>query len=171
MPSLIYNKMPASAQFNFEVPRVSIIFIFQYLSVELVWPPGWFHILLIISKILLYGSTVWLKASYNLKLSCSLTLLRLHSLVIPRSSLVANEDYTIIGNRSGGLIRVVLPFIWFSRLGKTLKERGVFLFSWFTSFHFSYKVVQRAVRVSSLVIFWRRSSSEANSKQRYRRSR
>ena len=82
--------------------------------------------------------------------------------------------YTM-GNRDGGFIRVVirviLPFIWISRLGKTLKERGVFLFSWFTSFHFSYKVVQRAVCVSSLVIFWREPSSEANSKKRYRRSR
>lgn len=108
-------------------------------------------------------------------MSCLRILPRLHILVIPRSNLVANEDYTIIGNRGGVficvVIRVVLPFIWMSSLGKTLKERGVFLFSWFTSFHFSYKVVQRAVRVSSLVIFWRQSSSEANSKQRYRRSR
>ena len=36
------------------------------------------------------------------KLSCSLTLLPLHILVTPRSNLVANEDYTIIGNRGGG---------------------------------------------------------------------
>ena len=95
-------------------------------------------------------------------MSCLRILPRLHILVIPRSNLVANEDYTIIGNRGGVficvVIRVVLHFIWMSSLGKTLKERGVFLFSWFTSFHLSYKVVQRAVRVSSLVIFWRKST-------------
>ena len=45
------------------------------------------------------------------KLSCSLTLLRQHILVILRSNFVANEDYTIIGNRSGFLS--VLSFAWF----------------------------------------------------------
>ena len=80
-----------------------------------------------------------------LKLSSSRIFLRLHILVILCSNLVANEDYTFIGNRK-----------------KTLKERGVFLFSWFTSFHFSYKVVQRAFRVSSFFILWRESSSEAD---------
>ena len=78
------------------------------------------------------------------KLSCSRAFLRLHILVIPHSNLVANEDDTFIGNRGGGfirvVIRVVLSFIWISCLGKTLKERGVFLFSWFTTFHFAYKV-------------------------------
>ena len=78
------------------------------------------------------------------KLSCSRAFLRLHILVIPHSNLVANEDDTFIGNRGGGfirvVIRVVLSFIWISCLGKTLKERGVFLFSWFTTFHFTYKV-------------------------------
>ena len=82
-------------------------------------------------------------------MSCSRILLRRHTLVIPRSNLDTNEDYTTIGNRGGVFIRfvnrVVLPFIWISRLVKTLKERGVLLFSWFTSFHFSYKVVERAV--------------------------
>ena len=100
---------------------------------------------------------------------CSRILPRRHILVIPRSNLVTNEDYTIIGNRVGVfirvVIRVVLPFILISRLVKTLKEGGVLFFSWFTSFHFSYKVVERAVRVSSLVIFWRESSSEADSKR------
>ena len=102
-------------------------------------------------------------------MSCSRILPRRHILVIPRSNLVTNEDYTIIGNRVGVfirvVIRVVLPFILISRLVKTLKEGGVLFFSWFTSFHFSYKVVERAVRVSSLVIFWRESSSEADSKR------
>ena len=51
MPSLSYEKMPASAQFNFEVPRLSITLISPYLSVGLMWPPGWFYILLNISKI------------------------------------------------------------------------------------------------------------------------
>ena len=78
------------------------------------------------------------------KLSCSRAFLRLHILVIPHSNLDANEDDTFIGNRGGGfirvVIRVVLSFIWISRLGKTLKERWVFLFSWFTTFHFAYKV-------------------------------
>ena len=87
-------------------------------------------------------------------MSCSRILPRRHILVIPRSNLVTNEDYTIIGNRGGVFIQVVIhvPFIWIWRLFETLKERGVLLFSWFTSFHFSYKVVERAVRVSSLVI-------------------
>ena len=61
------------------------------------------------------------------KLSCSRAFLRLHILVITNSNLVANEDDTFIGNRGGGfigvVIRVVLSFIWISRLGKTLKER------------------------------------------------
>ena len=110
------------------------------------------------------------------KLSCSRALLRLHILVIPRSNLDANEDDTFIGNRGGGfvrvVIRVVLSFIWISRLGKTLKERWVFLFSWLTTFiSHTRLLVQRAVRVSSLVIVWRESSPEANSKRRYRRSR
>ena len=61
------------------------------------------------------------------KLSFSRAFLRLHIFVIPRSNLVKNEDDTFIGNRGGGfirvVIRVVLSFIWISRLGKTLKER------------------------------------------------
>ena len=58
--------------------------------------------------------------------------LRLYILVIPCSNLVAKGDCTFIGNRCGVFIRVVicvvLSLIWNSRLGKTLKERGVSLF-------------------------------------------
>ena len=64
------------------------------------------------------------------KLTCSRIFIRLHTLVTPHSNLVAKEDYTFIGNRGGVfirvVIRVVLSFTWISRLGKTLKERGVF---------------------------------------------
>ena len=49
--SFIYDKMSAPAQFHFGVPRDSITSILQYLSVGVMWPPGCFHILLIISKL------------------------------------------------------------------------------------------------------------------------
>ena len=52
------------------------------------------------------------------KLSCLRIFLRLHILVIPRSNLVANEDYAFIGNRRRlfirVVIRVVLSYIWSS---------------------------------------------------------
>ena len=67
------------------------------------------------------------------KLSCSRIFFRLHILVIPLSNLVANEDYTFVGNRGGlfirVVIRVVLSYIWISLLGKTHTEGGVFFFS------------------------------------------
>ena len=111
------------------------------------------------------------------KLSCSRAFLRLHILVIPRSNLVANEDDTFIGNRGGGFIRVLL-FAWFylssgspvsakhSKNGECSCSHGLLPFISHTRL-----LVQRAVRVSSLVIVWRESSSEADSKRRYRRSR
>ena len=45
------------------------------------------------------------------KLSCLRIFLRLHILVIPRSNLVANEDYAFIGNRRRLFIRVVIRVV------------------------------------------------------------
>ena len=69
------------------------------------------------------ASSLSIENYHVFKLSCSRILPRRHILVFPRSNLVTNEDYTIIGNRGGVfisfVIRVVLPFIWISRLVKT----------------------------------------------------
>ena len=64
------------------------------------------------------------------KLLCLRIFLGLHILVIPRSNLIANEDYTFRNNRGGificVVIRVVLYFFWNSRLGNTQRTEAVF---------------------------------------------
>ena len=42
--------MSAPAQSHYGVLRDSITSILHHLSVGLMWPPGWFHFLLIVSK-------------------------------------------------------------------------------------------------------------------------
>ena len=125
-------------------------------------------VLVVLKVILRVSATVF-------KLSCSREFLRIHILVIPRSNLVANEDYAFISNRRGGFNLSVLLFTWFylssgspvsakhSKNGECSCSHGLLPF-----ISHARLVVQRAVRVSSHVIFWRESSSEADSKRRYR---
>ena len=55
--SLIYDKMSAPAQYNFGVPRDSITSVLQYLTVELMWPPGQLILHLVIYQLVLLKET------------------------------------------------------------------------------------------------------------------
>ena len=107
--------------------------------------------------------------------------LRLYILVIPCSNLVAKGDCTFIGNRCGVFIRVVIcvvvSYIWIFRLGEKQRRRSVLLLL-LMYYLLRFIIDGWPVRCSRfllyrsfLVIFWRESSTEADSKWRYRRLR
>ena len=116
-----------------------------------------------------------------LEFRCSRIFLRLQSLVIPRSNLVANEAYAFIGNRGwfffpcchsrGFILHLDLP----SRQNKQRTGSALLLLSYYFPRFLIHGWPMRCscflIYRSFLVIFWRESSSEADSKGRYRRSR
>ena len=116
-----------------------------------------------------------------LKLSFSRIFLRLHIFVIPRSNLVANEDYSFIGNRGRVFIRVVivcvvLPYIWiFFSAKHTCKGKCSSSPDLVppTIFHRRLQLPKRCscflLYPSFLVIFWPESGADADSKGWYKR--
>ena len=68
-----------------------------------------------------------------------------------QSQLASNNDYTFIGDGGGAFIRVVICVVLYYTqifpLGKTLKRRGMFVFSWFAVFPLSQTFVECAVCV------------------------